>query len=129
MPLCALLHILGRAGLSTFVMPSLKEARAFGRIAVADYLFALLFSFPLFAITWALFAPGHLYYCWDDAISWRPPFIHTWANSADGKLVDRYIAPAWVVYLVWFAFIAGVFLLPVVFAWRRERRIGAHDIA
>ena len=114
-------------------MQGLEEVRIFGRIWVADYLFALLFLFPLFAITWALVAPGHLYYCWDDAppflVSWYPPFIHPWANSTDGKLVDYYIAPGWVVYLVWFSFVAGVFLLPAVYAWRGGRRRGAYEIA
>ena len=114
-------------------MQSLEEVRIFGRISVADYLFALLFSFPLFAITWALVAPGHLYYCWDDAppflISWYPPFIHTWANSTDGKLIDKYLVPGWVVYLVWFSFLACAFLLPAIFAWRRGRRRGVHEPA
>ena len=103
------------------------------RISVADYLFALPFSFGLFAIAWALLAPGRLYYCWDDAppflVSWYPPFIHLWANSTDGKLIDKYLVPGFVVYLVWFSFLAGAFLLPAIFAWRRGGRRGAHYAA
>ena len=114
-------------------MQSLEEVRISRRISVADYLFALLFSFPLFAVTWALVAPGHLYYCWDDAppflVSWSPPFIHAWANSTDGKLIDKYLVPGWVVYLVWFCFVAGAFLLPAIFAWRRGHRRAAHETA
>jgi hypothetical protein len=107
-------------------MQSLEEMRVFGRIAVTDYLFALLLSFPLFAVTWAFAAPGHLYYCWDDAppfmVSWYPPFIHPWANSSDGNLVDMYLVPGWLVYLAWFFFVAGAFLLPAIYAWRRGGR-------
>jgi hypothetical protein len=103
------------------------------RISIADYLFALPFSFGLFAIAWALLAPGHLYYCWDDAapflVSWYPPFIHPWANSTDGNLVDRYIAPVWVVYVVWLSFVAGAFVLPAVFAWRGGRQKRGYGIA
>jgi hypothetical protein len=71
-------------------------------------------------------APTALFHCWDDAppfaISWAPPFIHPWANSLDGNLSDYYIAPEWIVYAVWFAFIAGVVLLPTLFVWRASRR-------
>ena len=79
-----------------------------------------------------LVAPGHLYYCWDDippfGISWHPPFIHPWANSADGKLRDYYIAPEWIVYLVWFLFITGAFLLPALYALRHMRRGRVHEL-
>lgn len=107
--------------------------RIIRRLSISDYLVALPFSFALFAATWALVAPGHLYYCWDDAppfmVSWYPPFIHPWANSTDGKLTDYYVVPGWVVYLVWFAFIANMFLLPAIYAWRGRPRRGMHEIA
>jgi hypothetical protein len=86
----------------------------------------LPFSFVFFAIAWLIIAPGHLYYCWDDAppfvISWCPPFIHPWADSADGKLRDYFIWPAWSVYLVWISFLAGVFLVPALGAWKFVKR-------
>ncbi|HEV2207362.1 MAG TPA: hypothetical protein VG167_01200 [Verrucomicrobiae bacterium] len=89
------------------------------------YLALCPFSFLLFAIAWLVVAPNYLYHCWDDAppfvISWFPPFIHPWANSADGNLRDYYLAPEWVVYLVWLTFIAGIFVLPALVTWRRLR--------
>lgn len=76
----------------------------------------------LFALAWLIIAPGHLYYCWDDAppfvISWFPPFIHPWADSLDGKLRDCFIGPEWTVYTVWILFAIGVFLLPAILIWR-----------
>ena len=85
-----------------------------------------LFLVP-FAFAWLLIAPNYLYHCWDDAppilISWRPPFIHPRANTADGKLQDYYLAPAWIVYGVWFAFVAATLLSPAMlarFAIRKE---------
>jgi len=99
------------------------------RFSLSDYLFWLPFSFAFFAVDWAFIAPGHLYYCWDDGppfmVSWYPPFIHPWANSADGTLIDRYLVPGWLVYLVWLSFVAGAFLLPAILAWRRGSRRGA----
>ena len=79
-------------------------------------------SFLCFAVVWALVAPLCLYHCWDDAppfaISWHPPFIHPWANSADGKLADYFISPEWVVYTVWVLFVVGIFILPALAVWR-----------
>jgi hypothetical protein len=96
------------------------------------FLALLPFSFLLFAIAWLLLAPEHLYHCWDDAppfvISWCPPFIHPWADSADGNLRDYFIWPAWSVYLVWFSFVAGIFFLPALSAWRFVKR-GYDDVA
>jgi len=83
-------------------------------------------SFLFFAAAWLRIAPTYLYHCWDDCppfvISWCPPFIHPWANSTDGKLRDYYLAPEWLVYAVWIAFIVGTLLLPAVFVWRAVRR-------
>jgi hypothetical protein len=97
------------------------------------YLALLPFSFLLFALGWLFIGPSCLYHCWDDAppfvISWCPPFIHPWANSADGKLRDYYLAPEWFVYLVWFLFIAGIFLLPALLVWRLARNADAHETA
>ena len=94
------------------------------------YLAMLPFSFLFFAFAWLFIAPTCLYYCWDDAarfvISWHPQFIHQWANSADGKLRDYYLSPEWVVYSVWIIFIAGTFLLPTLFVWRRLRNARTH---
>lgn len=77
---------------------------------------ALPFSILLFGVAWTFIAPEHLYHCWDDAppfmVSWLPPFIHSWANSTDGKLSDFFIWPAWSVYLVWIGFVAGTLLIP-----------------
>lgn len=86
------------------------------------YLALLSVSFVGFAVAWALLAPSCLYYCWDDAppfaVSWYPPFIHPWADSVDGALRDFYRVPEWLVYTVWLAFIAGVFLVPAFVIWR-----------
>ena len=93
---------------------------------ILSYLALLPFSFFLFALGWLVIAPTHLYHCWDDCppfvISWCPPFIHPWANSMDGNLRDYYLAPEWLVYLVWLSFIAGIFLLPAFVAWRLGRK-------
>jgi len=82
------------------------------------YLVSLPFSFGLFAVAWALVAPYRLYHCWDDAapflVSWFPPFIHPWADSADGALRDYYLVPEWVVFGTWYGFIAGALLLPMI---------------
>ena len=99
---------------------------------ILTFLAVLPFSFLFFVVAWAFIAPGHLYYCWDDfwpfLISWHPPFIHPWANSADGQLRDYYIWPGWAVYAVWYAFIAGIFLIPAFVAWRAVRK-GDDDAA
>ena len=98
---------------------------------VVLYLAALPGSFLFFAIAWMLIAPTALYYCWDDArpfgISWVPPFIHPWGGSLDGKLRDYYRAPEWVVYAVWFAFVAAVFVLPALLVSRRSGRGVTND--
>ncbi len=96
--------------------------------------FALLpFSLLLFAIGWLVIGPSCLYHCWDDAppfvISWCPPFIHAWANSSDRNLRDYYVAPEWIVYLVWLSFIAGILLFPTLVAWRTPRNAAAHETA
>jgi hypothetical protein len=90
------------------------------------YVAGLPVSFLLFATAWPFIAPRMLYHCWDDAPPWMPPFIHPESNSLDGVLRDYYRAPEWVVYTVWFAFIAGVFVLPVLLVWRRSRTGVAH---
>ena len=88
------------------------------------YLYGALLpcSALLFALAWIFIAPGHLYYCWDDAppfvISWFPPFNHPWANSLDGRLRDYYIWPEWTVYTVWILLAVGIFLLPAILVWR-----------
>jgi hypothetical protein len=85
---------------------------------VQAYLLSLPLSFLVFASAWAMIAPNYLYHCWDDVplfgVSWHPPFIHPWANSADGQLFDYYRVPEPLVYGVWLLFIAGVFVAP---AW------------
>jgi len=90
------------------------------------YVAGLPISFLLFATAWLFIAPNMLYHCWDDAppflISWMPPFIHPESNSLDGALRDYYRAPEWVVYIVWFAFVAGVFVLPALLVLRRSQR-------
>jgi len=97
------------------------------------YLAMLPFSFLLFALGWLLVAPSHLYHCWDDAppfvISWYPPFIHAWADSADGKLRDYYLVPEWVVYLVWLLFIAGIVVVPALVVWRLARNGDTYETA
>src|SRR5438045_4361548 len=100
---------------------------------VLVFLALLPFSFLLFAGTWLFFAPEHLYHCWDEAwpflISWHPPFIHPWANSADGNLRDYFIWPEWSVHLVWFSFAIGIFVLPACVSWGlvgRGRSDAAH---
>jgi hypothetical protein len=98
--------------------------RFFKRILI--YLALLPVSLVGFAVAWALIAPSCLYYCWDDAppfaVSWYPPFIHPWADSLDGKLHDFYRVPEWLVYAVWFLFIAGMFVIPAIVVWRFVRR-------
>ena len=83
---------------------------------VLFYLAVLPYSMLAFGAVWALFAPDHLYHCWDDAppfmVSWLPPFIHPWANSMDGQLRDYFIWPAWSVYLVWAVLTAVAFFIP-----------------
>ena len=93
---------------------------------ILTFLALLPFSFLLFAVAWLLIAPEHLYHCSDDfppfVISWCPPFIHPWANSTDGKLRDYFVWPQWSVYLIWFSFVVGVFLLPAFGAWKIVRK-------
>jgi hypothetical protein len=105
--------------------------RASKRILV--YLAILPFSFLLFALGWFFIAPSCLYHCWDDAppfvISWYPPFIHPSAASTDGKPRDYYLAPEWLVYLVWVLFIVGVFVAPALVVWRVARKGDAHETA
>jgi hypothetical protein len=95
---------------------------------ILSYVAVLPFTLVIFGSAWALIAPERLYHCWDDfppfLVSWHPPFIHPWANSADGNLRDGFIWPAWSVYLVWTVLAAGVFLIPAFAARtfvRRER--------
>src|SRR5689334_22617668 len=96
------------------------------------FLALLPFSFLFFAVGWLFVAPEHLYHCRDDVwpflISWRPPFIHPWANLADDILRDYFVWPEWSVYLVWFSFVGGVFLVPAFGAWRLVSR-GRNDVA
>ena len=93
---------------------------------ITTYLALLPFTFVLFAAAWLIIGPTALYYCWDEAwpfaIQWHPPFIHPWGDSLDGKLRDYYRAPEWIVYTVWFGFVAGVFVIPAILAWRRSPR-------
>jgi len=95
---------------------------------ILHYVAVLPVSFLVFATAWLFIAPTTLYHCWDEAppflISWTPPFIHPESNSLDGTLRDYYRAPEWIVYLVWFTFIAGVFVLPALLVWRRRSRRG-----
>ncbi len=93
---------------------------------ILAYLALCPFSFLLFAVVWLIVGPTLLYHCWDDAwpfvISWVPPFIHPWANSADGNLRDYYFVARWLVYLVWCSLIVGVLLLPALIVWRVARK-------
>jgi hypothetical protein len=90
------------------------------------FLALLPISFLLFAGAWLCIAPTYLYHCWDDfppfAMSWYPPFIHPWADSADGKLRDYFLASPWLVYTVWITFVVGIPLLPALFVWRAVGR-------
>lgn len=91
------------------------------------YLSVLPLSLFLSAVAWLIIAPERLYHCWDDApplvISWFPPFVHPWANSADGLLRDYYIWPEWVVYATWFVIVAVAFLLPAMIP-RKNHQVG-----
>lgn len=75
------------------------------------YLLLLIPSFLIVTFAWSFFVNGKLYYCSDPfpIVDFIPPFVHK------SVLGDYYIAPEWVVYLVWFFALVTIFLLPLLF--------------
>ncbi len=73
------------------------------------YLALLLPSFVSTALAWHWLVEDVLYHCADTApiADFFPPFVH----AASG---DYYIAPAGLVYLAWWLFLAAVLLLPAL---------------
>src|SRR3989338_8671322 len=76
------------------------------------FLILLPASFLLFAIVWHLFVDETLYHCIDHFPigDFFPPFVHEEASL--GK--DYFIASPVIVYSLWFAFLVGIFAMPLV---------------
>jgi hypothetical protein len=81
--------------------------------AVVAYVLLLPLSLLLAAIIWAYKVSGVLYLCTDSLgiFDFIPPFVHSAGTG------DVYYAPAWQVYFIWFALLAGAFLVPGVAIW------------
>ena len=89
-------------------------------------MFAYVILVPIFlllaAFIWAEKVSGVLYSCADSVgiFDFIPPFVHP------GEFADRYLVPAWRVYLIWYLLVAGAILLPALmvgtlwFKWRKD---------
>src|SRR5690349_7983058 len=73
------------------------------------YFALLILSLVLASFAWSYLASGRLYYCSDSVgpFDFIPPFIHPRTN-------DHYIAPAGVVWSLWFALVLLVFVVPAI---------------
>lgn len=74
-------------------------------------LFYLSYLIPTIIVIlsfWYFFIDGTLYYCWDKTplIDFIPPFVHS------EYVVDHFIAPPVVVYLIWLALVFLGFFIP-----------------
>ena len=80
---------------------------------VVTYFLLLAFSLLLAAIIWAYKVSGVLYLCTDSlgVFDFIPPFVHSEGTG------DVFYAPAWQVYLLWFALVAGAFLFSGIGIW------------
>jgi|SRR5271157_672979 len=80
--------------------------------AVVAYVLLLPWSLLLAAIIWANKVSGVLYLCTDSLgiFDFIPPFVHPGAG-------DVYYAPAWRVYFIWCALLAGAFPVPGAAIW------------
>jgi hypothetical protein len=86
------------------------------RSYLIKYLALLVPSFLIIAPAWSIIAQGRLYYCsdWMPVIGFFPPFIH------GSQVGDYFIAPEWVVYLVWVIAVIIILLLPLLFLKIKE---------
>jgi hypothetical protein len=89
----------------------------------------LVISLFYAAVLWSCIAPDKFYHMSYDApiVTFIPPFTRPWADTINGRLLDYYIWSAWVVYALWFGFVAVAFLLPalIVQLLQRHERMNA----
>lgn len=87
------------------------------------YVVLLIISLFLAAVFWSCIAPDELYHLYYDAplITFIPPFSRAWADPTHGQLRDYFIWSPWIVYLLWFVFVAVAFALPALAVWGLRR--------
>jgi hypothetical protein len=62
------------------------------------YVLLLVVCLVLASFAWDYLAAGRLYFCSDSVVDFIPPFVHPHTD-------DHYIAPVWVVWSLWLAFV------------------------
>jgi hypothetical protein len=79
------------------------------------YIGLLLPSCVVFVTVWQWCVVDVLFHCWDSVpiLDFLPPFAHPNA-LLDGKQVDFYYVPEFLVYLLWIVFLAGILFLPAL---------------
>ena len=90
---------------------------------IIGYIVLVLLSLVGASFLWGSFAVDRLFHCSDSCgpIDFIPPFVH---NAAG----DHYIAPAWIVWVLWAAVLVVVFAWPA-FAVRPPFRTEGHPQA
>ena len=93
-------------------MTATKDSVPAAAHAVVAYVLLLPLSLLLAAVIWSCKVSGVLYLCTDSLgiFDFIPPFVHAGYG-------DVYYAPVWRVYLIWYALLAGSFMVPGAAIW------------